>query len=82
MIRPEKEVTDKELIELLRRMSPRLDMLDCENVLAAADCIEVLLFHFDQAMLGWTNTINEMEALELENRQLQKEIMKMKHADL
>ena len=36
------EMTDEELIELLRRMSPRLDMLDCENVLTAADRIEQL----------------------------------------
>jgi len=35
-------MTEQELIELLRRMSPRLDMLDCENVLTAADRIEAL----------------------------------------
>ena len=35
-------MTDQELIELLRRMSPRLDMLDCENVLTAADRFEEL----------------------------------------
>lgn len=36
-------MTDQELIELLRRMSPRLDMLDCENVLTAADRFEELV---------------------------------------
>lgn len=42
-------MSDKELIELLRRMSPRLDMLDCENVLTAADRIEELIAERDQA---------------------------------
>lgn len=29
-----------ELVEALRRMSPRLDMLDCETVLQAADALQ------------------------------------------
>ena len=33
-------MTDEKLIDALRRMSPRLDMLDCESVLTAADRIE------------------------------------------
>ena len=32
-------MSDEKLIDALRRMSPRLDMLDCENVLTAADRI-------------------------------------------
>ena len=31
------------LVEALRRMSPRLDMLDCEYVLQAADIIEYVV---------------------------------------
>jgi hypothetical protein len=45
-------MTDQRLIELLRRMSPRLDMLDCENVLTAADRIEGLVRQRD----GWEET--------------------------
>ena len=33
-------MSDEKLIDALRRMSPRLDMLDCESVLTAADRIE------------------------------------------
>jgi tetrahydromethanopterin S-methyltransferase subunit A len=41
-------MTDEELIERLRRMSPRLDMLDCEDVLTAADRIEQLVKERDE----------------------------------
>jgi hypothetical protein len=36
-------MTDAELVERLRRMSPRLDMMDCEDALTAADRIEALV---------------------------------------
>ena len=36
-------IGNAELMERLRCMSPRLDMLDCENVLTAADRIEKLV---------------------------------------
>ena len=41
-------MTDAEMIESLRRMSPRLDMMDCEDVLTAADCIEQLVWGRDK----------------------------------
>ena len=44
----ERAVGDEELLEWLRRMSPRLDMLDCENVLTAADRIEALIAERDR----------------------------------
>ena len=42
MTEQDKEMLERQ-VELLRRMSPRLDMLDCENVLTAADRIEDLV---------------------------------------
>ena len=61
-------MTDLELIELLRRMSPRLDMLDCESALTAADRIEGLLGDLKSVLSREAATQerhdNKMEALE------------------
>ena len=42
-------IGNAELMERLRCMSPRLDMLDCENVLTAADRIGELIAERDAA---------------------------------
>ena len=60
-------MTDEKLIDALRRMSPRLDMLDCESVLTAADRIEAQAAEIERLRGDLAKAVEALELIVVDN---------------
>lgn len=71
-------MSDQELTELLRRMSPRLDALDCENVMTAADRIEKVVRERDGLLRVVTDNHVALQRAEAAEAKLAKAMGRLK----